>query len=47
MPRKKKVTFLAKAKVKRRVSFEAEGRDVSFKAKVPSKRRKRITFYSD
>jgi hypothetical protein len=44
MPRKK-VSFLAKRIVKRRVSFESGGEEVSFIAKVPAKRRKRVTFY--
>jgi len=37
--------FLAKRKVKRRIRFETEDGDiVSFWAKVPSKRRKRVKF---
>ena len=48
MPREKrqKVSFLAKKEVKKRVSFEARGKKMSFVATVPSKRRKRVTFYA-
>lgn len=42
----KRISFLAKKKIKKKISFTAQGRKVSFKAKVPSKRRKKITFYS-
>jgi len=41
---RKKVSFLARTKVRKRVSFKAGGRKVSFIAKVPSKRRKRVSF---
>ena len=44
MVRRKKVSFLAKTTVKKRVSFRAHGKKVSFNATVPSKRRKRVTF---
>jgi len=46
MPRQKrhKVSFLAKAKVKKRVTFKTRNKRVSFIASVPSKRRKRVTF---
>jgi hypothetical protein len=40
----KRVTFLKRAKVKRRVSFEAEGKEVSFRARVPAKKRRRVSF---
>ena len=42
----KRVSFLAKHKVRKRVSFVSEGKRISFIAKVPSKRRKKVTFYS-
>lgn len=42
----KRVSFLTKRKVRKRVSFVSEGRRVSFIAKVPAKKRKRVTFYS-
>jgi len=45
MPRKK-VSFLAKTTVKKRVSFKSGGEKVSFIAKVPAKKRKRVTFYA-
>ena len=45
MTRRKKVSFLAKKKIKKRVSFEARGKKVSFIARVPSKRKTRVTFY--
>ena len=44
-PRRKKVSFLAKKEVKKRVTFKARGEKVSFIATAPSKRRKRVTFY--
>lgn len=44
--RRKKVSFLAKTTVKTRVSFEARGEKVSFMARVPAKKRKRVTFYA-
>lgn len=46
MPRRKKVSFLAKKKIKKRVSFRARGKKVSFTANVHSKRRHRVTFYT-
>jgi len=46
MSRRKKVSFLAKKKIEKRVSFKAEGKKVSFVAKVPSKRRSRVEFYA-
>jgi len=46
MARREKVSFLAKTKVKKRVSFETKEGPVSFDAESPSKRRKRITFYA-
>lgn len=43
----RKVSFLAKGKVRKRVTFYTwNGERVSFVAKVPSKRRKRVTFYT-
>jgi len=41
----RRVSFLAKGKVKKRVTFVSRGRRVSFRATVPSKRRKKVTFY--
>jgi hypothetical protein len=46
MTRRKKVSFLAKKKVEKRVSFKARGRKVSFTARVPSQRRRRVEFYT-
>jgi len=46
MARRKKVSFLANKEVEKTVSFKAQGKDVSFKAKVPSKRRGRVEFYA-
>jgi hypothetical protein len=46
MSRRKKVSFLAKKKVEKKVSFKAKGERVSFTAKVPSKRRERVEFYA-
>jgi len=40
----KRVTFLKRTKVKRKVAFKAEGKSVSFTAEAPSKRRKRVKF---
>jgi len=45
-PRRQKVSFLAKTEVQKRVTFKARGKKVSFIATVPSKRRKRVTFYT-
>ncbi|MEM5797069.1 MAG: hypothetical protein QXD72_00365 [Candidatus Aenigmatarchaeota archaeon] len=42
----KRVSFLARTKTKKKISFIAGGRKVSFIAKVPSKRRKKVTFYA-
>ena len=43
----KKVNFLARGKVRKRVSFYTrDGKRISFVAKVPSKRRKRVSFYT-
>jgi len=44
MTGKKKVSFLARIKVKRKISFRAGKKKVSFTARVPSKKRRRITF---
>lgn len=41
---REKVSFLAKKKIEKRVSFVAEGKKVSFIAKVPSQRRERVEF---
>ncbi len=46
MSRRKKVSFLARKKIGKRVSFVAKRKKVSFIAKVPSKRRRRVEFYS-
>jgi len=46
MARRKKVSFLAETTIRKRVSFKAHGKRVSFIARVPSKRRARVTFYS-
>ena len=43
---RKKISFLAKKTVKKRVAFESHGKKVSFVAKVPAKRRTRVTFYA-
>jgi hypothetical protein len=40
----RRVSFLARKPIRRRVSFISRGRRVSFIAKVPAKRRTRITF---
>jgi hypothetical protein len=45
-PKRQKVSFLAKAKVKKRVTFKARDKRVSFIATVPSKKRKRVTFHA-
>jgi hypothetical protein len=42
--RKEKVSFLARKKIEKRVSFVARGKKVSFIAKVPAERRRRVTF---
>ena len=43
----RRVSFLARPKVRKKVSFVTSDRKrVSFKAKVPSKRRKKVTFYA-
>jgi hypothetical protein len=47
MPAKRKrVSFLARKKIEKRVSFRAGGKKVSFIAKVPSKKRGRVEFYA-
>jgi len=46
MARRKKVSFSARKKVRKRVSFVSKGRKISFTARVPSKRRTRVTFYA-
>jgi hypothetical protein len=40
----KRVTFLKRTKVKKRVSFEAEGKEVTFRARVLAKKRRRVSF---
>ncbi|MFA5856892.1 MAG: hypothetical protein WC867_06015 [Candidatus Pacearchaeota archaeon] len=40
----RKVSFLARRPIKKRVSFVARGRRVSFVARVPAKRRRRVSF---
>ena len=42
----KRVSFYVKTKVRKRVSFVKNGKKVSFMANVPSKRRKKLTFYT-
>jgi len=46
MARRKRVSFLARKRIKKRVTFEAKGRRISFIARVPSERRERIAFYA-
>jgi len=46
MARRKKVSFLAKKKIEKRVSFVSRGKKVSFIAKVPSKKRGKVEFYA-
>ena len=43
---RRKVTFLARQTVKKRVAFKSGGKKVSFIARVPAKRRTRVTFYA-
>jgi hypothetical protein len=43
---RRKVTFLARRTVKKRVAFKSGGKRVSFIAKVPAKRRTRVKFYA-
>ncbi len=43
---KKHVEFYARKKVKKHVSFKGRKGKVSFTAKVPSKRRKKVVFYA-
>ncbi len=40
----KRVAFLKRARVKRRISFEAEGKEVSFRVRLPAKKRRRVSF---
>jgi hypothetical protein len=40
----RRVSFLARKKIKKRVSFTSRGRRITFVAKVPSKRRTRVAF---
>ncbi|MEK6888813.1 MAG: hypothetical protein AABW80_01765 [Nanoarchaeota archaeon] len=40
----RRVSFLARRTINRRVSFRASGRRVSFVARVPSRRRTRVSF---
>ncbi len=46
MSRRKKISFLAKKDVEKKVSFVADGEKVSFVATIPSKRRERVEFYA-
>ena len=41
----RRASFLAKKKVRKTVRFKTRDGKVSFKAKVPSKRRRKVTFY--
>ena len=41
----KKISFLVKTHTQKRVSFKSKGKKISFIARVPSKRRKRVSFY--
>jgi len=41
---RRRISFLTRKKIKKRVAFEARGRRISFIAKVPSRRRERVTF---
>jgi len=44
----KRAKFYARTKVTKKVSFKTKDGKVSFKAKVPSKKRKKVSFlYSD
>jgi len=40
----RRVSFLARRTIRKRVSFKSRGRRVSFIARVPAKRRRRVTF---
>jgi len=42
----RRISFYVKTKVRKRISFVKEGKKVSFMANVPSKRRKKLTFYT-
>ena len=42
----RRISFLARKKVRKRVSFTSGGQRISFIAKVPAKRRKRVKFYA-
>jgi len=42
----RRISFLAKRKIRKRVSFTSGGQSISFIAKVPAKRRKRVKFYA-
>lgn len=46
MVKRKTVSFLAKKKIEKRVSFVARGEKVSFIARVPSKKKVRVEFYA-
>jgi hypothetical protein len=46
MPKRRRISFLARIKVKRKVSFKAGKKRVTFSARVPTKRRRRVTFLS-
>lgn len=40
----KRVRFYARGNTRKKVSFKAKGKKVSFNASVPSRRRKKISF---
>jgi hypothetical protein len=42
----RRVSFYRRPKVRKEVSFKARGRRVSFKARLPSERREKVTFYT-
>jgi len=44
--KRKKISFLARVRVKRKVSFRARGKEIAFTARVPSKKRARVTFFT-
>ena len=46
MVRRKKISFLARVRVKRKISFRARGKKIAFTARVPSKKRARVTFFT-
>lgn len=42
----RRISFLTRTKIKKRVSFYSKGEKISFVAKIPAKRRKRVSFSS-